>query len=96
MSLKERHRRKGPAFKTHQTAHHEILANKAWFGDGPPVIGKQNSKLLVMVNIIPLWIAHPLEELADLDVRNLNRRLKAAQERFLRDVLLPTMEGAKP
>jgi hypothetical protein len=42
MSLEERHhRRNGPIFKTHQKAHHEVLANEGWFGDGAPVIGKQ-------------------------------------------------------
>ena len=56
----------------------------------------RNSKLLVMANVIPLWIADTPEEFADLDVRNLNRRLKAAQERFLRELLPPEMWGAEP
>jgi len=41
MSSKVHRRRDGPVFKTHQKTHHEILANKLWFGDGVPVIGKQ-------------------------------------------------------
>jgi hypothetical protein len=41
MSLEERRRRDGPAFKTHQKTHHEILANRRWFGDGKPHLGKQ-------------------------------------------------------
>jgi hypothetical protein len=41
MILKERRRRDGPAFKTHQKTHHEILANESWFGDGRPRLGKQ-------------------------------------------------------
>ena len=42
MSLEERHRRRnGPIFKTHQKAHHEVLATEAWFGDGPPIGGAE-------------------------------------------------------
>jgi hypothetical protein len=41
MNFHERRQRKGPIFKTHQKAHHEVLATEDWFGDGEPVIGKQ-------------------------------------------------------
>jgi hypothetical protein len=41
MNFEERRRRNGPIFKTHQSAHEEVLANEFWFGDGVPVIGKQ-------------------------------------------------------
>src|ERR1700736_5722668 len=41
MNFYGRRLRNGPIFKTHAKAHHEVLANEAWFGDGPPAIGKQ-------------------------------------------------------
>ena len=41
MSFEERRRRNGPVFKSHQTAHKEVLSNEFWFGDGAPVIGEQ-------------------------------------------------------
>lgn len=41
----------------------------------------RNNKLLVMANVIPLWITYTPEELADLDVRKLNRWLKDALTR---------------
>jgi hypothetical protein len=41
----------------------------------------RNSKLLVLANVIPLWITYTPEELAGLDVRNLNRWLKDALTR---------------
>jgi hypothetical protein len=164
MNFEERRRRNGPIFKTYQKAHHEVLANEVWFGDGEPVIGKQftaekakerkrkvvdllfrtarrerhsgdagvadrlailadklhycypqrrcgslacteclrafqkakvaaqeitikqlqaerSDKLLVMANVIPLSITYTPDQLADLDVRNLNRWLKDALTR---------------
>jgi hypothetical protein len=36
----------------------------------------RKGKLLVMVTVVPLWITYTPEELANLDVRNLNRWLK--------------------
>lgn len=41
MSREARSRRNGPRFTAHVRAHHEVLADEFWFGDGPPVIGKQ-------------------------------------------------------
>jgi hypothetical protein len=41
----------------------------------------RNNKLLVMANVIPLWITYTPEELANLDVRKLNRWLKDALTR---------------
>ena len=47
------------------------------------------SKLLVMANVVPLWITYRPDQLADLDVRKLNRWLKDALRRagFKRDML---------
>jgi hypothetical protein len=42
---------------------------------------ERSGKKLVMANVIPLWITYTPEELADLDVRNLNRWLKDALTR---------------
>lgn len=159
MNFDERRRRNGPHFKTHEKAHHIVLLNEVWFGNGPPAIGKQftadrakerkgevvallfqtatrerrkgngvvadrfeiladkifdchqgrrcgslactechrafqkakvsaqeitikalkaerASKLLVMATVVPLWITYRPDQLADLDVRKLNRWLK--------------------
>jgi hypothetical protein len=38
----------------------------------------RNNKLLVMANVIPLWITYTPEELANLDIRKVNRWLKDA------------------
>jgi hypothetical protein len=53
----------------------------------------RNSKLLVMANVIPLWITYTPEELADLDVRKLNRWLKDALTRAgFRRVMLGSID----
>lgn len=42
---------------------------------------KRKGKMLVMANVIPLWITYTPEELANLDIRKLNRWLKDALTR---------------
>jgi hypothetical protein len=164
MNFHGRRRFNLPSFKTHISAHEEVLGNKFWFGDGTPDLGKQftartakvrkaeiidilfrtakaqrrigntgvadqleiladkifycrprrrcgslacteclrafqrakvaaetasikqltaerNRKLLVMANVVPLWITYKPDQLADLDVRKLNRWLKDALTR---------------
>ena len=41
MNFKERRRRNGRIFKSHQKAHEGVLANEFWFSNGPPAIGRQ-------------------------------------------------------
>jgi hypothetical protein len=41
MNFEERRRFHLPSFKTHISAHEEVLSNELWFKDGNPYLGKQ-------------------------------------------------------